>query len=223
MTTTLRIVLAALLVLCQASAHAAWDCLPSVPVRSAATPAGDAWAWWCQIAPAADGTPLWRRNTFVVLAKHRDPVRYFQASLRVVAAADPVAQANAEITAAMVTPPAGSVDEYEVQRLAWLACGEAIKEPWPAAFAPAPTCGAAPVPPANPTPPAPTAYVVSVAQAFGLKPDGTRSTTRWPASPALGEPCDCAVQVLQFGARFCRVPSLSTPAQTVVAACVAKK
>ena len=181
------------------------------------------WQSYGDFAPDADGTPLWRRNTFIVLAKHRDPVRYFQASLRVVAAPDPVAQANAEITAAMVKPPVGSLDEYEVARLAWLACGEVIREPWPATFVPAPTCGAAPAPPANPTPPPPTAYVVSVAQAFGLKPDGTRSTTRWPASPTLGETCDCTVQVIQFGARFCRVRSLSTSAQTVVAACVVKR
>jgi len=193
-----KVILTTLLALCSASAHAAWDCLPTAPVRSAVTPAGDAWAWWCPIAPAADGTPMWRRNTFVVLAKHRDPVRYFQASLRVVAAADPVAQANAEITATMVKPPAGSVDEYEVQRLAWLACGEAIKEPWPAVFEPAPACGTAPA--------APVARWVVAKAALNANPPGTRPAFPWAAGvrstvsngrATQDTPCDPAVGRLE--------------------------
>lgn len=78
--------------------------------------------------------------------------------------------------------------------------------------------------PAAPPPPAAGVYVVTGSQAFPLKPDGTRSTTPIAAAPTKGETCDCsgANRILQFGATFCKVPSLST-AQTIVAGCSLKK
>lgn len=67
-------------------------------------------------------------------------------------------------------------------------------------------------------------YVVTGAQAFPLRADGTRSTTPWQTAPVRGEPCDCSGsnRLLSFGALFCKVPSLSA-AQTIVAGCSVKQ
>lgn len=83
----------------------------------------------------------------------------------------------------------------------------------------------APLKPASTTtPPATSVYVVTGAQAFPVKPDGTRSTTPIAAAPIKGETCDCtgANRIVQFGATFCKVPRLSTT-QTIVAGCSLKK
>ena len=136
-----------------------------------------------------------------------------------------LAAANAELDAAKVVPAAGTLDEYEGKRLSYLACLELAKPPYPAVFTvplPANWCGTAPVPPVNPPPPPPTPYVVSVTQAFPLRPDGTRSITLWPQPAIVGEPADGSIKVLQFGATFCKVPRLSTAQTTVVAGCRVK-
>ena len=66
-------------------------------------------------------------------------------------------------------------------------------------------------------------WLVTGAQAFPLNADGTRSTKPIATAPTKGETCDCAAaRVLQFGATFCKVPSLSTT-QTIVAGCSLKK
>lgn len=205
------------------AARAAWDCLPSaLPVRSATTPYGNAYAWWCKTSTdAATGVSQWRINYAGVPNQCRDAAKFAAAAARVVAAADPVAAANAELAtaAASCTPAPGSADEYEVKRLAWLACGEAIKPPLPATFATAPTCGDAPVLPPPVTPPA-AQYIVSGLVAYPLRADGTRSITAWPQAPVAGEAADAPM--FSFGVRFCRVPRLSTAAQTVVAGCKVK-
>lgn len=83
-----------------------------------------------------------------------------------------------------------------------------------------------PIKPTTPTPPPPATgvYVVTGAQAFPVKPDGTRSTTPIATAPTKGETCDCtgANRIVQFGATFCKVPSLSAT-QTIVAGCSLKK
>lgn len=68
-------------------------------------------------------------------------------------------------------------------------------------------------------PPGPS-YIVSASQAFPLNADGTRSIAAWAVAPVKGEPCDCSPGniIMQYGARFCRVPSLSAT-RTVVAGC----
>jgi len=64
---------------------------------------------------------------------------------------------------------------------------------------------------------------VTGAQAFPLKPDGTRSISTWPQPPVKGEACDCATKkISQYGATFCAVPRLSAQ-QVVVAGCGVKK
>ena len=205
-----------------------WSIWPDETWRRVDTPAGSAYAWWCELPQAPGATTIsWRRQIFVVLAKHRDLVKWGAASARALAASDVMAAANAELAAAQVTPPPGTLDEYEGLRLAYLACSELAKPPYPAVFnapLPADWCDAAPVPPAVPVPnpPPPTQYVVSATQAFPLRADGTRSITPWPSAPTPGEPCDCAVQVIQFGSRFCKVPRLTTNSTTVVAGCRVK-
>lgn len=68
----------------------------------------------------------------------------------------------------------------------------------------------------------PAGYVVTSTAAYPLNPDGSRSITPWPTKATLSEPCDCAVKLSQFGATFCKVPSLSAT-QTIVAGCSVKK
>lgn len=66
-------------------------------------------------------------------------------------------------------------------------------------------------------------WVVTGAQAFPLKADGTRSITVWPQPPIKGEACDCATKkISQYGATFCTVPRLSSQ-QVIVAGCGVKK
>ena len=72
------------------------------------------------------------------------------------------------------------------------------------------------------TPPTIQWWVTSTT-AYPLNADGTRSITAWPAKAQIHEPCDCATKVLQFGATFCKVPTLTTPAQVVVAGCGIQK
>lgn len=67
-------------------------------------------------------------------------------------------------------------------------------------------------------------YVVTGKQAFPLNQDGTRSVVAIAKAPTAGETCDCTGtnKIVQFGATFCKVPSLSTT-QTIVAGCSLKK
>ena len=212
--------------------HAAWDCLPSVPLpasiafhdsaRITPSPAGAVTpgrvvSWWCYVPDPATNTAKWQANHFVVLDKNVDLAKWGMVSARVLAAPDVVAAANTEMLAAQVIPAAGSIDEYETKRLFYLGCLRLVAEP-PEVLNPVLTpafCGAEPAPPAATT----TVYVVSVTQAFPLKADGTRSITLWPQPAIVGEPADGNVKILQFGATFCRVPRLSTATTTVVAGC----
>jgi hypothetical protein len=66
-------------------------------------------------------------------------------------------------------------------------------------------------------------YVVTGAQAFVLKADGTRSTSPYPTAPTKGATCDCTTKLVQYGATFCKVPNLSTAQTTVVAGCSLKR
>jgi hypothetical protein len=176
----MRLTLAFIFALCATPAHAAWDCLPTPPVRTVSTPAGDAWAWWCKVNTAADGTTQWQSHTFVVLKKYRDPSRFVEAAVRAVSAADPIAQANAEMDAARVVP--ASDDEYQFNLLGWKACQEVIRKPWPALFSPAPTCGT------EPTPPVTAAWTATGGTIFTAS--GTRLTGATTRKAPVGAPCD---------------------------------
>ena len=66
-------------------------------------------------------------------------------------------------------------------------------------------------------------YWVTSLTAYPLNADGTRSIVAWPTKAVLHEPCDCSIKVVQFGASFCKIPSLTTPAQVVVAGCGLQK
>ena len=171
------------------------DCLPSVRVpiyvsselRSATTAFGTGYQWWCLIDTDAEGRQTWRRNNLIVPNTARDMRRFGEATGRVLASPNPMATANAEIQAASVAPVAGTMEDYERQRLGYLSCLEVIKPPLPAVFVDLPTCGAAPVPPtkiwwvpkaaiiANPVGTRPTYMLTTtVSGATTIKADGLR-------------------------------------------------
>jgi hypothetical protein len=206
--------------------------------RTVSTAAGTADVWWCSYTNASTpaGMVNWRMQRIVDLAECRSLATLAAGAARVVASptyATFVAELRAAMDACIVQE--ATARHYEVQRLAWLGCRELVANPpagtsptWlkpadaPATWVPADWCGAAPVAPAPPPPP-PGVYAVNATAAFPLRADGTRSLTRWPAPATVGEPCDCAVQIPNpFGGRYCKVPRLSTTAQTVVAGCTAK-
>lgn len=242
-----RILILAALLLASLQATAA-DCFPSqlaltpgagTPSRSMSTDFGSIDVWFCRLPVRAGDLPnkwYWATQFFPVPNKCRDVAIFAAAAGRVAAASEPIAQARAEIKAA-ACPIVGEAEIYEWRRLKYLGC-KLLQEPasWPVGvtfdrpdsedplrpsiYSPD-WCGAAPVPP-PPPPPTTTQYIVTVTAAYPLKPDGTRSITRWPMPAIVGEPADGAVQINQFGARFCKVPRLSTATQTVVAGCAVK-
>lgn len=231
---TLRtIILTALLALASpAPALAAWACLPSPPMplvswtdmaRVIKEPTGNyVVSWWCPVT--VDGVAKLRVEQFIVLGKYVDLPKFGAATARVLSAPDSLAAAIGELDAAKVIPAPGSMEMYDAMRLQYLGClGLVQSTPADTFLAPLPAnfCGAEPVPPPPPPPPT-TQYTVTVTVAYPLKADGTRSITRWPVPAIVGEPADGSVQILQFGARFCKVPRLSTATQTVVAGCVVK-
>jgi hypothetical protein len=240
----IRILIAALAMLGAARALA-HDCDPKeaaatglqigTPMRTVTTSAGEADVWWCQftLPTTPAGMVQWRTQYIVRLAAWKDTAKVVAAAGRVVAASDSIAQLKAEFRAGWITVTPGTMEHYEVLRLRWVGCRNLVANPppgtppnWlkpadaPSAWVPTDWCGPAPVPPVI-TPPAGN-YAVTLAQAYPLRADGTRSTTQWSIKPTTGEPCDCSVSLTQFTVRYCKVPRLSTAAQTVVAACAAK-
>jgi hypothetical protein len=209
------------------------------PLRTVTTSAGTADVYWCQYTGplTPPGMVTWRATAEINLNTCKDPARVLAAAGRVIAAGtNAMRQFETELRAAaadcIVTP--GTQNAYEAQRLRYLGCLELANNPppntppdWlkpagaPSTWKPADWCGAPPVPPAPP-PPVTGTYVVTGTQAFPLRADGTRSITAWPVPPIKGEAADAAVQVIQYGVRFCKVPRLSTAQVTVVAGCSAK-
>jgi hypothetical protein len=196
--------------------------------KTLATPAGKVDYYWCayQNKDTAPGKMNWRMQRIVRLPAWYSPTAILAAAGRIVAAGGSMASVEAELRAGNRTVQPGTRDFAEYERLRWLACLQLVNAP-PAVFDTPMTpadCGPEPAPWVPPPPPPPPAgvYAVSGAQAFPLRSDGTRSLTAWAERPTAGEPCDCAVQILQFGARYCKVPRLSTAAQTVVAGCTLK-
>lgn len=160
------------------------------------------WAWWC---PKPDGT--WTPYVFRCV-EGRTCLSAWQVTQELDTAmrsADRLVSLRAIITKYQTPVLTNELNDWayagDVARLAIL-----------------------PLKPAAPLPPAPGIYVVTGSQAFPLKPDGTRSTTPIATAPTKGETCDCtgANRILQFGATFCKAPSLST-VQTIVAGCSLKK
>jgi hypothetical protein len=198
------------------------------------TAQGECEVWWCQTpapagASAPAGTTWWnidRRCALhaYVAANALDPMHIVRS---VSAHASGALTGANEAAASMSVKPANAAESYDYALLRYSACQEAVKPP---AMVPnqvvAPDfCGPAPVPPPPPPPPpAPTVrYIVTGAQAFPLRADGSRSTTPIAQRPVLGSPCDCvAKEIIQYGARFCAV-TIPAVTQLVVAGCAAAK
>lgn len=196
-------------------------------VLTVESPAGRAGVWWC-LLPARQGDLsgklYWRMNGFPVHKDDASRLTLIAAAGRIAIASDPVATAWTEANAARIQLVPGSQKAYEYAQLQWLGCETLRVTPLPNGTAfdtplPADYCGPAPVPP-PPPPPSTQQYIVSGSVAYALRADGTRSTTAWPTPPIKGESAD--QPRMSFGVRFCRVPRLSTAAQTVVAGCVLK-
>ena len=163
------------------------------------TPAGSCYAgWWC---PTADGkwTP-WRWCTI----ESRKTYRLFQKWVDANAASDRKTSVLAFLQSIQSPPVGAEITVYNQLRQDMLQAMQANRPP--------------------DAPPVPPSYVVTGAVAYPLNSDGTRSITVWPQAPLKGEPCDCNPpnKILQFGATFCKVPSLSA-LQTIVAGCGLKK
>lgn len=155
-------------------------------------------AWWCQ---GSDGQ--WRFFVHRCVEGHTCLSAYV-----IEQEMDAAARTPNKLTALQAvirkyqSPPAPEHQE------AWLRAGFAAID------------ALAPIKPAGPVV---AVWLVTGSQAFPLNPDGTRSTKAIATAPTKGETCDCAAaRVLQFGATFCKVPSLSTT-QTIVAGCTQKK
>jgi hypothetical protein len=187
---------------------------------------GDWRAIWCaSFEQRQDGASalVWRLRTFAVLDKYKTMDATGIAVLlgQVLSSSNPVASLSAMIKAREVIPPVGSQDRFDWESLLFTACKQGVALP-PIPYPVIDNCEA-PIPPTS-LPVSTATHVVTGAQAFPLKPDGTRSITPISAAPIKGEDCDCtgANKVLQYGATFCKVPRLSTT-QTIVAGCSLKK
>lgn len=166
-----QILLLALALLC-APAQAQFACLPftvftptAVGSESIAveTTAAEAEAWWCPTF--VDGATRYRINTRWALKKYKASYDWSGSFARVKAAPDLLAALNAELAANKVTPPVGSMDEYEVKLVRHRACLALTTPPYliPVPEIPAGFCG--PVP----TPPAPQAATWLTPNSVGLK------------------------------------------------------
>lgn len=192
----LKRLLTFVLLLASTCANAAiYDCIPSglLPQlgegtgwRTTTTAAGFSKAWWCALPVRQNDLPnkvYWARQIFPVHKDDLDLVKFAGAAARVAAAADPKAQADAEVLAAQVAVTPGSLKAYEYQMLKYTACKDLqLQANWPAGvvFDPKPTgvtyawvteegwCGAVPV--------LPPAYERRVVQRNGPDPAATRPT-----------------------------------------------
>lgn len=238
--------LAILLLLVAPLAHATFDCIPKTTItpnasgtqlRYAQADTGVWINWWCVVPPKAGQDPTktwWRQQAWAALTKYQasnpNPISTLYS---IATAADPILALNAADTASTVVPVVGSIDEYNYKTLIWSACKALVTAPLdipnPDPIDPN-YCGAQPVapPPGTITP----VYVVTpsgtstIRQAFIAiqNPDGswTRSISS-TGNATVGATCDCtAIQILQFGARYCKVdvPGATTP---MVTACTLKK
>lgn len=179
---------------------------------------GDWSAIWC---PTNAARTQWELRTHAVLDTYKtmNAVLILQIARGIIESSDPIASLTSSIKAAEVIPPEGTADRFALDSLRYTACKQGVALP-PATGMPVTDNCKAPTPLPVPT----TRYVVSGSQAFPLTANGTRAVTAWPTAPKKGEPCDCTVQLLTVtGARYCKVPSLSTAAQTVVAGCSVQK
>jgi len=226
-------------------AHA-FDCLPKTVItpnasgtvlRYAQADTGIWVNWWCPVPPTGTQDPTktwWRQQAWAALTKYQaanpNPI---SALTTIASAADPVGALTAADKASAVVPAAGSVDEYNYKTLLWSACQALITAPvdLPNPDPISPTyCGTQPVQPPPGT--TDTVYIVSTngslptRQAFAATQNADGSWARSITSTGnatVGSTCDCqAIQILQFGARFCKVavPGATTP---MVAGCAAKK
>jgi len=190
---------------------------------------GDWSAIWCpttELDPSGSGRVVWRLRTFAVLDKYKSVDASTLAALtaQVLSAPNPGAAIREMLAARSIIPPAGTQDRFDWETLLFQACTQGVALPPGAGPTQVlkNTCKAPdPVPP---TAPAPAIYMVTSTQAFPLKADGTRSISPIAAKPTRGEICDCTGvnRIVQYGATFCKVPSLSTT-QTIVAGCSLKK
>jgi hypothetical protein len=185
---------------------------------------GDWSAIWC---PRDAARTQWSLQTHAVLDAYKTMsfTVLTQVALGILQSSDPIAALTMAIKAAEVIPPAGSADRFAWESLLYTACKQGVA--LPPQGSPVVVDNCKPPTPIQP-PVTTTAYVVSGATAYGATSDAsgtwTRSIVAWPTKPTAGSPCDCvAAQILQFGARFCKVPALSSASQTVVAGCSAKK
>ena len=197
--------------ICQAQTFSAPPCAPKTVMSPWAS--GTAWvrgfirpaapgprvsfrAWWC---PNPDGT--W--SSYVHLS-----VDYLELTRE---------QIEAEIDAAMGAGSPLAALQQVMAKFQIKPIGDEIPI-WNEAVASARLMLAA-------TKPAPVVeqWIVTGAQAYPLKADGTRSITAWPQPPIKGEACNCATKkISQYGATFCAVPRLSSQ-QVIVAGCGVKK
>ena len=165
------------------------------------------WGWWC---PVSDGT--WTPYVHMCV-EGRTCLTATQVTIELDTAmrsSDRLSALRAAIQSYQTAPLANEIEDFRFALASATVAMQAVKPP-----------GSTPPPTPTPTP---GTYIVTGSQAFPLKPDGTRSTTPIATAPTKGETCDCsgANRILQFGATFCKVPSLST-AQTIVAGCSLKK
>ncbi len=151
-----------------------YDCFPSgllpqlgdgTAWRTTTTPAGFTKSWWCRLPVRQGDKPdkwYWAPQFFPVHISDQDLVKFAAAAGRVATAADPKAQADAEVLAARVAVPAGSRKAYEYAQLIYVACLDLrINPPAGVVFDPKPAdwvgpyvtepawCGVAPVPPVS--------------------------------------------------------------------------
>jgi hypothetical protein len=166
-------------------------------VPGATTEGGHCAAWWCK-----DSAGAWNVESHCALTSYTVG-GVMSGITSALGATDPVSalQAFADKYVVTLTDP-GQINSYNCLHWAIQQQAQATK---PSA-----------VPP-------PVAYWVTSTTAYPLNPDGTRSITPWPTKALLHEPCDCSIKVTQFGATFCKVPTLSTPALAVVAGCGVSK
>lgn len=209
------LVLAAALLLCPSAMAQTNDGLPDCVPKTFWTPFGTgsdwvrgaeeingvkvSWrAWWC---PAPDGQWKFYIHRCVENAGCLS-ASVIEQEMDAAARTPDKLQALRAVVAKYQTPP------NSTQAEAWLQAGFAAVDALRAIK-----------PSSQPT----SIWFVTGSQAFPLNPDGSRSTKAVATAPPKGETCDCAAaKVLQFGATFCKVPSLSTT-QTIVAGCSLKK
>lgn len=221
--------LIALLFVLACSQAQAYDCFPSLWIptpgqgtaaRTTSTSFGYTKAWWCHLPTRQNDLPdkwYWAAQFFRVHNSDQNLTLFAAAAGRVAVAADPLAQANAEIAAANVPTTPGSQKAYEYAQLFWLACNDLKANP-PVVFdTPLPDnwCGAAPVPPATAekwnTP------LFGTFRLYNFTSAGKLGTTISGRTAGPNQPCDCTVtKILSGTATYCPVASA---AQTEVTLC----